>query len=204
VAPESLGPEALVVAGENSRPLLENTLSSLLAPGLDIKEFFKNFATLTLGSGGAAMILGDCSDNPRAPRLKNMVSLSDPGSNHLCRGSLSGMQTDAVGLLKAGVELAYKTFQEGRKSFGWSPGYFDLIICHQVSQVNTERFCQSLGLSWDRIYKTYPEYGNMGPVAVPFAFDMAMEEGLIGSGARVALVGIGSGLACAMMEIEIP
>ena len=49
---------ALVVAGENSAPILETTLAKLLAPEADRALFFRNFATLTLGSGAAATILG--------------------------------------------------------------------------------------------------------------------------------------------------
>ncbi|MDR1546434.1 MAG: 3-oxoacyl-ACP synthase III [Deltaproteobacteria bacterium] len=195
---------ALVAAGENSRPLLENTLTRLLAPETTVKDFFRNFASLTLGSGGAAMIVGPASRHPTAPRLKAMVSRADASANDLCRGDFTGMETDSTALLEAGVALAADTFQEGARSFGWRADDFDLVVCHQVSEVNTRRFCQALGLKWERIVKTYPDFGNMGPVAVPFAFDLAWEQGRIKPGSRVALMGIGSGLCCAMMEVEIP
>jgi 3-oxoacyl-[acyl-carrier-protein] synthase-3 len=195
---------ALVVAGENNRVLLENTISRLLEPDLTVKEFFQNFATLTLGSGGAAMIVGPAELHPGSPLIKNMVSRSDATSNHLCRGDWSGMVTDSTALLQAGVSLALETYKEGEKYFGWQQNSFDLIISHQVSEVNTQKFCQALNLSWDKLVKTYPQYGNMGPVAVPFAFDLAYEKGLITGGTNLALVGIGSGLCCALMEIYIP
>ncbi|MDR1657566.1 MAG: 3-oxoacyl-ACP synthase III [Deltaproteobacteria bacterium] len=195
---------ALVTAGENSRPLLENTLTGLLEPGVTVREFFKNFASLTLGSGGAAMIVGPADLHPQAPKLISMVSLSDAANNHLCRGDFSGMQTDSAALLEAGVALAQATFTKGASNFGWTKDTFDLIVCHQVSEANTRRFSQVLELDWDRLIKTYPHYGNMGPVAVPFTFDLAWERGLIRPGHRVGLMGIGSGLCCAMMEVLIP
>ena len=193
---------ALIVAGENSRPLLESTLSRLFSPETDVREFFRHFASLTLGSGGAAMIVGPASKHPGSPRLISSTSLSDPSFNHLCRGDLTGMTTDSAGLLEAGVALATRAFEKGRALFGWTADYFDLVVCHQVSEVNTRRFAQALGLNWDRIVKTYPDFGNMGPVAGPFAFDLAFEEGLIAPGRKVGLMGIGSGLGCAMMEVE--
>ncbi|MDR1296285.1 MAG: 3-oxoacyl-ACP synthase III [Deltaproteobacteria bacterium] len=194
----------LVVAGENNRILLENTLTTLFEPGITVKQFFDNFASLTLGSGGAAMVVGPAANHPAAPRLAGCVSLTDPGSNHLCRGDFSGMVTDSAGLLEGGVALAAKTFERGASEFGWTPDLFDLVVCHQVSETNTRRFAQATGLSDGRIFKTYPDYGNIGPVAVPFTFDLAWEKGLVTSGRTVGLMGIGSGLCCSMMELRVP
>jgi 3-oxoacyl-[acyl-carrier-protein] synthase-3 len=198
-----LADRALVVAGENSRPVLESTLDRLLTGSPDRREFFANFATLTLGSGGAAMLVGRGGGLP-LPRLRRMVSLADGGSNHLCRGDFGGMTTDSAQLLARGVDLAARTFASGAEAFGWTPDCFDLVVSHQVSEANTRRFAEALGLPWDRICRSYPDYGNMGAAAVPFTFDLASEAGLLAPGTRLAMMGIGSGLACAMMEVEIP
>ena len=192
---------ALVVAGENSRPILENTINKLLEPDVDRVTFFRNFATLTLGSGGAALLLGSRESYPLAPRLVGSVSRSDATFNHLCRGDDQGMETDSTALLTAGVNLAQETFQLGVSELGWSPDLFQNFICHQVSGANTRKFCQSLGLDENKLVKTFPEYGNMGPVAVPFTLDLAQKKGLLAPGSRVALMGIGSGLGCSMMEL---
>ncbi|MDR2338671.1 MAG: 3-oxoacyl-ACP synthase III [Deltaproteobacteria bacterium] len=195
---------ALVVAGENARRVLTSTVRALLGPGVTLQGFFGHFATLTLGSGGAAMLVGKAERYPHSPRMVAMASLTDPASNDLCRGDESGMWTDPAKLLEKGVALAARTFEEGRLDFGWEPKYFDLVISHQVSEANTRRFSEALGIPWERILKTYPQYGNMGPVAIPFAFDLAFEQGLIRPGSRVALMGIGSGLACSMLELWVP
>lgn len=195
---------ALVVAGENARPLLENTLATLLSPGIGLKDFFRHFASLTLGSGGAAMVVGSSEENPRAPRLRGFVSMTDPASNDLCRGDITGMETDPALLMTRGVLLAKKTFEKGRELYGWDPLGFDLIVCHQVSYANTLRFAETLSLAWDKIPLSYPQYGNMGPVAIPFTFSLAFDQGRILAGSQVALMGIGSGLTCAMLELTIP
>ena len=196
-----LAGHALVVAGENSAPILETTIDKLLDEGQDRNSFFRNFATLTLGSGGAAMILGRAEEYPEAPRLVCSASLSDAASNHLCCGDAGGMETDSTGLMAAGVALAAETFELGRQHFGWSPDDFDLYICHQVSASNTKKLCQTLNLDEGRLVKTFPDYGNMGPVAVPFTLDLARERGLIPPKGRLALMGIGSGLCCGLMEV---
>ncbi|MDR1036435.1 MAG: 3-oxoacyl-ACP synthase III [Deltaproteobacteria bacterium] len=194
---------ALVVAGENSRPVLESTLDGLLRGGSDRRRFFDNFATLTLGSGGAAMLVGRDPSGTR-PRLRRMISRADGSSNHLCRGDFGGMTTDSAKLLVRGVELAARTFAAGREAFGWTPEGFGLVVCHQVSEANTLRFAEALGLPWERVCRSYPLYGNMGAAAVPYTFDLASEAGLIAPCSSLAMMGIGSGLACAMMEVEIP
>ena len=51
-----------------------------------------------------------------------------------------------------------------------------------------------------RVPLTYPEFGNMGPAAVPFT--LASIAGSITSGERVLLMGIGSGLNCAATELR--
>ena len=43
---------ALIVAGENSAPILETTIGILSAPEANRNDFFRNFDTLTQGSGG--------------------------------------------------------------------------------------------------------------------------------------------------------
>ena len=195
---------ALIVAGENSAPILKTTLTSLLEPGLNRGDFFRHFATLTLGSGGAAMILGRASDYPGAPRLVASASRSDATSNRLCQGDADGMATDSAGLMAAGVALAKETFDLGAAEFGWKPGDFSRFICHQVSGANTRKLCESLDLDQSRLVRTYPEYGNIGPVAVPFTLDLAYEQNLLPLHAPYLLMGIGSGLGCAMLAIQQP
>lgn len=197
-----LAAHALIVAGENSAPILETTISQLLEPGRDRSDFFRNFATLTLGSGGAALILGRADEYPQAPRLLASVSRSDAASNHLCRGDAGGMATDAAGLMAAGVALAKETFEMGAAEFGWKPGDFSRFISHQVSAANTRKLCESLGLDEDRLVKTYPEYGNMGPVAVPFTLDLANEQNFLPPGKPFLMMGIGSGLCCTMLAVQ--
>jgi 3-oxoacyl-[acyl-carrier-protein] synthase-3 len=195
---------ALITAGENSRPLLENTLNRLLEPELTARQFFRHFASLTLGSGGAATLVGPSRLHPTAPRIKAVVSLADTTANDLCQGDFSGMVTDAAQLLTAGVKLAQATFQLGQEKFGWLGTTFDAIICHQVSRANTDKLCQVLELPEARLLRTYPDFGNMGPVAAPFNFALAWERKLIGPGQKAIIMGIGSGLACSMLELEIP
>ena len=59
---------ALVVDGEGSRRPQEATLERLSSPQTTMADVFEQFATLTLGSGGAAMVLGRAAEHPEGRR----------------------------------------------------------------------------------------------------------------------------------------
>jgi len=84
---------------------------------------------------------------------------------------------------------------------GWSADCLDELVLHQVSKVHTEQLAMTLGLPLDKVFRLYPEYGNIGPASVAIVLSKALEAGRVKSGDRVALMGIGSGLNCTMAEV---
>ncbi|MFH1091074.1 MAG: 3-oxoacyl-ACP synthase III [Pseudomonadota bacterium] len=191
----------IVVDGEGSRYAVECTIKRLQDPNCDRQTFRENMATLTLGSGGAAMVLARSDLAPNGHKITACVNLAATQHNRLCLGQNHQMSTDASALLVAGLELAEKTWAKACQEMGWSPDYVDHCIIHQVSAVHTAKFCKTFGISQDKVFLTFPEYGNIGPAAVPFTLCKALEAGRIKKGDRVALMGIGSGINCSMMEV---
>ena len=192
----------IVVDGEGSRFVVETTIQRLLASDCDAETFRANFATFTLGSGGAAMVMARSDLAPSGHRLLSGVSLAATQHKDLCRGQQDSMQTDASALLVAGLQLAGATFNKAKNDLGWRPEDLDQFILHQVSAVHTAKLIELLGLDDQKVFKTFPEYGNVGPAAIPITLSKALEANRIDKGDRVALMGIGSGLNCAMMEIQ--
>ena len=72
-------------------------------------------------------------------------------------------------------------------------------ICHQVGGTHRRLMLESLGLTTERDYATFPWLGNTGSVALPITLALAIENGFIGSNEHVALLGIGSGINCLML-----
>ncbi len=192
---------ALVVDGEGSRFVASKTIERLRDPACDQEMFRDSFATLTLGSGAAAMVLGRADAHPEGHRYLGGVSLAASEHNRLCLGQVDSMRTDTKKLLVAGLWLAKATWEKARLEMGWHPEALDELVLHQVSKVHTEQLCALLGLPMEKALKIYPEFGNIGPASVPIALSKAVEAGRVSSGARVALMGIGSGLNVAMSEI---
>ncbi|MDP6931920.1 MAG: 3-oxoacyl-ACP synthase III [Myxococcota bacterium] len=193
---------ALIVDGESSRPVTEATIARLRGIETTADDIQNHFAALTLGSGAVAMLLGRADEHPgESHRYLGGVSLSATRHRHLCRGNMDWMETDTRALLFAGLQLATMTWGKAQQELGWSTDCLDELVMHQVSQVYTTSLLGTLRLASERAYMTFPEYGNLGPASVPLVLAKAAEHGRIGTGSRVALMGIGSGLSCSMAEV---
>jgi acyl-CoA:acyl-CoA alkyltransferase len=191
----------IIVDGEGSRLPIEKTLERLRSEESDEKSFRDNFATLTLGSGAGAMILGRSDLVQTGHQYRGSVTLAASEHSRLCYGQADKMVTNTKKLLIAGLELAARTWASAQETLGWKAEELDELIVHQVSKVHTEQLANSLRLDLGKIYRLYPEFGNIGPANVPIIMSKALEEGRLKSGFKLGLLGIGSGLNCAMAEV---
>jgi 3-oxoacyl-[acyl-carrier-protein] synthase-3 len=189
---------ALVVNGEDSRAVQELTIENLSGPGITSKDVMSQFATLTLGSGAAAMVLGRADRHPEGHRVVAAVSRAGTEHHGLCIGDNDGMYTDLKGLLDAGLLLSEALWAEATQEFDWAGG-MDRYVIHQVSQVHTNAICERLGIDPDLVPRTFPDRGNIGPASVPVT--LAGEAHDLVDGDRVLLMGIGSGLNASILEI---
>lgn len=192
---------ALIVDGENSGPITEATIERLLDPAIEEKQFRAEFASLTLGSGAAAMLMARQELAPDGHRYLGSVSRSATQFNKLCHGQMDRMVTDTRTLLTEGLKLAGKTFEVAKIAMGWVVSELDQFVIHQVSKVHTESLAGMLGLDLKKVHTIYHDMGNVGPASVPIVLSKLKELGKVRRGDRVALLGIGSGLNCSMAEI---
>ena len=192
---------AIIVDGEGSRQPVERTIERLLQPETDEKLFRSSFATLTLGSGAAAMVLGRSDHHPEGHRYLGGVSLAATEHCRLCMGDLGGMKTRAKALMMAGVGLGAQTYARACETMDWGPDKLDVAVIHQVTRAHTEGFANLAGVPMDRIPTIYQEFGNIGPAGIPTVLSRAIEDGLVERGHRVGLMGVGSGLNSTMAEV---
>jgi 3-oxoacyl-[acyl-carrier-protein] synthase III len=199
---------ALIAAGENGRPLVEETVRTLLADSLDRNAIKPFFANLTIGCGAVAAVV--CHRDlvkGRAHRILGGTCRSATAHSELCQGDTAGagglaMQTDSERLLEAGVALAAETWAEFSTVTGWTQASIDRAICHQVGRTHRRRLFQALGLDMAKDYSTFETLGNMGSASLPATLSAAVDAGAVREGDRVALMGIGSGLNCMMLALE--
>jgi len=188
---------AIIVDGEGSRALHERTIERLQRPDTTAADIFENFASLTLGSGGAAMVLGRATEHPEGHRFVGGVSRAATQHHRICVGDMTQMRTDSRALLEAGLQLSVETWREAAETFDWSD--LDCYVIHQVSNVHTQAVTSALGIDPSRVPMTFPLYGNIGPASIPFT--LAKQVDNLREGDRVGCLGIGSGLNSSVIEI---
>lgn len=186
----------LIVDGEDSRHIVESTVEGLSRPETTAQDFREQFATLTLGSGGAAMLLAHSRMSPEGHRYCRSTTLSATEHNQLCYGSTDSGYTDTSGLMNHGVALAKETWKKAVDDSGWPVDSVDFFAMHQVSRVHTQRMAETVGFALEKTLLLYPEYGNVGPASIATVLSHALEQERINPGDRVILGGIGSGLNC--------
>jgi 3-oxoacyl-[acyl-carrier-protein] synthase III len=202
----------LVVGTEDSRQLLESTIEALNRDTSLTRQSVKPaFASLTIGSASAAILLVHKDHSKSGNHLTSIVARAHTHHHDLCQGgheaSEAGgsailMQTDSERLLQEGIATGAATFEQFLHDSQCSRGDLDKTICHQVGGAHRKLMLESLGLSPDRDYSTFPWLGNTGSAALPVTLALAAECGFVASGNRVALFGIGSGINCLMASVH--
>ncbi len=201
----------LVVSCESAREINEATIQKLCDhPTMDL--FRTSVATLTGGSGAAAVLLTDGSfDTPARTRLLGGVTQTAPQFYNLCRWGIEEvlpntlrhfLTTDSVGILKHGVTLGFKTWNTFLHKLGWVREHIDKVICHQVGATHRDTVLNILGIPAERDFSTFPYLGNMGTVSLPLTAALAEEREFLQPGDRVGLLGIASGLNCLMLGVK--
>jgi len=199
---------ALVVGGEDGRPLVEETLRRLAEdPRAGRRELKLAHASLTIGSGAAACLLARSGLATKPHLLLGGTALAATEHVHLCAGDRApggglAMETESEALLVAGNALAARTWERFCAEFDWDRERVDRIVTHQVGVAHRRLLFETLGLDPAKDFPTVETLGNMGSVSLPATLALAVEQGFVRAGQRVALLGIGSGLFCQMLAVE--
>jgi len=205
----------MVVTAETSREIVEVTLKRLLADPT-MANYTQCLATLTGGSGAAAVVLSDGSFGTQTGhRLRGGMVQTAPEHHGLCRWGLAGaptlhreqalpmeMDTDSVGVLRYGVELGGRTWDAFLAEMGWTTEDVDRTICHQVGGAHRDTVLARIGIAQEKDFSTYSFLGNIGTVSLPITAAIAEEREALQRGQTVAFLGIGSGLNCLMLGFE--
>lgn len=187
----------LIVDGEGSRYTQEETIRRLQLPGTSAEDIFAEFASLTLGSGAVAAVIGPADQGGH--RIIGGVSRAATQHHELCIGTLEQMTTDTRGLLEHGIELAVECFVGAEQHARWLND-IDWYILHQVSKVHTDKVCEHLGIDPTKVPVSYPTLGNVGPAAIPIT--IAKNQHLFSKDEKILCMGIGSGLNVSFVELQ--
>ena len=203
----------IVVGCESSKRVVDAIIDKVLQDPDVTKENIKTaFATLTLGSGAAAAVLTHSSLSRDGHKLLGGVTRAASQHNDLCRikqdtcffdpGILPDMHTDSTELLKNGARLAPDTWAAVKQELEWKDADVDRFFTHQVSAVHSRLLFKTLQLNKAKDFSTVEYLGNIGSVSLPITMAIGIDEGCLGRGDKVAMMGIGSGIVCLMLGLE--
>ncbi|MDR0522004.1 MAG: 3-oxoacyl-ACP synthase III [Planctomycetaceae bacterium] len=202
----------IVVGTESSRSFLESTIKhlneDLTLTRRDVKSVF---ASLTIGSGSAAVLLVHRDLSQTGNRLVGGAVRAETKFCDLCRSDSdqSGgdamnplMNTDSVKLMFAGVEAAKLCFDDFLAASGWQRQDIDRTFCHQVGIAHQKLLFETLNIPPELNFSTLEYLGNTGSAALPTAAAIGTANGFVRDGSKIALLGIGSGINVVMLGAE--
>lgn len=202
----------IVVGTESGRDLVEGTIDSLLHDQSLTRQSIKPaFASLTIGSGSAAIVLCDRKLSRTGHRLMGGAWLSDSTAHKLCAGGVEHgggdgrprMETDSEALLHAGISLAERTWERAKSVLSWQNDDVSRVFTHQVGRQHRTALMQRLKLDPLMDFPTVEILGNTGAAALPMALSMGLTTKPAESGERMAMLGIGSGLNSIMLGTQV-
>ncbi|MBL8888627.1 MAG: 3-oxoacyl-ACP synthase III [Planctomycetaceae bacterium] len=202
---------ALVIGTENGTDLVEDTIEMLNQSNeINRRNIKLAIASLTIGASSAAILLTHRSISSTGTTVESIVTRADTQHYQLCHGDQQSsdsshrllMNTDSETLMAEGIETGYRTFQKLLSETGETTADIQRSICHQVGMAHRKGMLDRLGLPQDRDFATVQWLGNTGACALPSALAIAAELEAIPRGSRVVLLGIGSGINCAMASIR--
>lgn len=204
---------ALLVASETVRGLVESTIKQIKdSINLTREQLLSYLPVLTLGSGAVAFLITKAEGEARPTPVASTCASHSEYAN-LCEGNADFciadyvfdkiskladkapiMKTEARKLIQSAAYVGRMVWSRLQKVIGWSSNMVDKIICHQVGKHVNEDWYKIVGLDKSKEITIYPEYGNMGSVALPGAIAISANRNLITKNQRVVTLGFGSGL----------
>ncbi len=201
----------LIVSGETAEGLHEATMNQILTDETLTRDSFKkHFASLTIGSGAAAIVIVSSEKAKASHELLGGAVRTNSSAGELCREDTDGpssphgplMNTDSEALLQAGCELAGEVWTDTCGVLGWNNDSPQHIFTHQVGAAHKRLLFETCGINPSKDFSTVETLGNTGSAALPTAFGIGIEKKDIKEGDRIALLGIGSGLTSLMLGVR--
>jgi acyl-CoA:acyl-CoA alkyltransferase len=202
----------VVVGTESGRALVENTIQQLNGDvSLSRNDIKLSVASLTIGSGSAAMVLCHKDLSRTGNRLLGGAMRANTDGCTLCHSGRDEsadtsmkplMWTDSETLMREGIALGKEAFCLFLEELNWRPNDIHKTFCHQVGKAHQKLLFDTLGLDQCIDFSTFEYLGNTGTVALPTAAAIGIEQGHVRPGENVALMGIGSGINVIILGVQ--
>ena len=192
----------LVVSGEK--------LSSIIKLDYDNKEeLIKRMACLSMGDGGAAVVLepstterGICYQKfYTAGQHWRLCTVPGGGSMFPHDGSKVYFEGRTAELRNVFLKEKGTILQDALKTVGWDARDLKYVFMHHVSERSFELAAAEMNLPQERFYNQFKYFGNMAASSIPFSLACADAEGLLSPGDKIMFFGLASGISISVQLI---
>lgn len=163
------------------------------------------------GDGAAAAVIGRSQGHINAA-IKAVRLRSFPSAYEACEIGAGGTRFDFEAESASFAEHS-KFRMDGRALFrltsqhfiafvdallqdaGWRHADVDLIVPHQASPAALDHMIRQTGWPSEKVMRIVEDYGNQIAASIPFAFDLALEQGRAPEGSKVLFLGTSAGVS---------
>ncbi|WP_182111588.1 MULTISPECIES: 3-oxoacyl-ACP synthase III family protein [unclassified Actinotalea] len=211
--------EALIRTGRYRTVLVASGEAPSRAVRWDVPDratYLRSAAGYTMSDGGAALLLRAAPADPGPAPVGVLASGFAAQSQHWTIGTLPGGGTahprdldrtyfdiDGSRLREAFLALGPGTVLEVLARAGLTWDDVALVAVHQVAVTYLGDVHDALGLPADRTLLTVAEHGNLASVTLPLQLVRAREQGRVGPGDVVLLVGLAGGISIGAMAVRL-
>ena len=118
-----------------------------------------------------------------------ILHVDGPGS-----GKQSLVSMEGTKVFKFAVETVPKCMDRVLAKHGMTAGDVDFFVFHQANARIIDLVVRKYNIPPEKYYKNLSEYGNTSAASIPLVLSELEEQGKIGPGSRLLLVGFGGGL----------
>ncbi|MBX9243776.1 ketoacyl-ACP synthase III [Actinotalea ferrariae] len=214
--------EALVRTGRYSTVLVACGEAPSRAVRWDVPDratYLRSAAGYTMSDGGAAVLVRAAPDHvgpADAAPAGILASAFAAESAHWTIGTLPGGGTahprdadrtyfdiDGSRLREAFLALGPGTVLDVLERAGLTWDDVALVAVHQVAVTYLADVHEALGLPADRTLLTVADHGNLASATLPLQLARALEQGRVGPGDVVVLVGLAGGISIGAMAVRL-
>ena len=197
----------LVASGE--------VISRFINWNIDDRQSLKRFmAGLTLGDGGGAMVLTAANGRDEGRGIRGGSFLSDGSQWRLATITVGGnmeqfdpakafFASNGSELDKLASKHIPATIERLLKRLGWKLDEVDLVISHQYTEHTITNIATQMDFPLSKCMLTVRKYGNTASASIPIALADAIDEGRVGPGSRVLLVGGAAGFSAGVVGVVL-
>jgi 3-oxoacyl-[acyl-carrier-protein] synthase-3 len=204
--------DSLIASGRCETGLVAT--GELISPYIDwnprSREDFKHsIFSYTIGDAGGAAVLSRI-DRGEERGIRGRWFLNDGSFWRLAiAGQMPGANPFDKFFKSKGMELELASIQRtpsGVKELldllQWGVDDVDLVIPHQIPvSIQQNLYQKALGFPPEKLYWTFPQYGNNATASMPVAVCQAVRDGRLKQGDKVLLLGAAAGYSAGVVAL---